>query len=171
METREIARVKPSASLKDILGIADANRGVDRKWKRHFHHLSELRERILEHRERMAKSAKEEQSTYSLHMADAGTDQYDCDFALSMVSADQNALYEIDEALNRIRNGSYGICELSGQPIEEERLEVLPWTRFSAAAQRELEENGAVEFVKFGKRRSASHQADADVEEEEDEDE
>jgi hypothetical protein len=57
---------------------------------------------------------------------------------------EQDALYEIDEALDRIRTGSYGICELTGKEIERQRLEAIPWTRFSADAEKTLESRGEV---------------------------
>jgi RNA polymerase-binding transcription factor DksA len=87
-------------------------------------------------------------------MADAGTDEFDRDFALSMISSDQNALYEIEAALNRIRSGTYGICELTGKAIEPERLAAIPWTRFSTEAQRELEASGSVARTRLAERGS-----------------
>jgi RNA polymerase-binding transcription factor DksA len=167
MEARQTPHVRTKTTLNDILGTATA-RPIDRRWKKHFELLTDLRDKILLHRNQMASSAREEQATFSLHMADAGTDQYDCDFALSMVSADQDTIYEIDAALRRIHSGTYGICEMSGQPIEEERLEALPWTRFSLLAQRELEEKGALKSVVFAKRSHLFEPSDsADAEEEE----
>ncbi|MBA4148412.1 MAG: TraR/DksA C4-type zinc finger protein [Verrucomicrobia bacterium] len=99
----------------------------------------------------MSADAKEEQPAYSEHMGDAGTDQYDQDFAFSMVSADQQAIYEIDQALGRIHDGTYGICELTGKPIEPERLEAIPWTRFRFDAQKEMEKDGNQARFKYGK--------------------
>ena len=52
-----------------------------------------------------------------MHQADAGSDVYDRDFALSLLSQEQDALYEIDQALKRIELGTYGICEMSGKSI------------------------------------------------------
>src|SRR5437667_415062 len=80
---------------------------------------------------------------FSTHMADAATDTYDRDFALSMLSCEQDSLYEIDEALDRIRDGTYGVCELTGKKIEPQRLEAIPWTRFTAEAEKQLEKQGA----------------------------
>src|SRR4029079_7974135 len=88
--------------------------------------------------------------TFGMHMADAGTDTYDRDWALGMLSSAQNSIYEIDEAMNRIRDGSYGICELTGKKIEAQRLQAIPWTRFSAEAERELEQNGSVRRAQLG---------------------
>ncbi len=93
----------------------------------------------------LAKDAKEEQPSFSRHMADAGTDSFDRDLALSLLSSQHEALYEIEEALERIRNGTYGICEVTGKPIEKERLKVEPWTRFSVAAKRQFERERNVE--------------------------
>src|SRR5437762_9368839 len=83
-------------------------------------------------------------ASYSLHMADSGTDNFDRDFALSLLSADQDAVYEIEEALKRIEKGTYGICELTGKQIPKTRLEAIPWTRFTVQAQAQLEREGAL---------------------------
>jgi RNA polymerase-binding transcription factor DksA len=85
-------------------------------------------------------------------MADAGTDHYDRDFALGMLSSEQDAVYEIEEALNRIRDGTYGVCELTGKRIPEARLEAIPWTRFTAEAEKELEKGGALKRARLGPR-------------------
>ncbi|HEY5812410.1 MAG TPA: TraR/DksA C4-type zinc finger protein, partial [Terrimicrobiaceae bacterium] len=72
-----------------------------------------------------------EASAFGMHQADAGSDAYDRDFALSLLSQEQDSLYEIDEALKRIENGTYGICEMSGKAIPHPRLEALPFTRYT----------------------------------------
>jgi hypothetical protein len=69
----------------------------------------------------LAKESAEEMANYSLHMADSGTDNFDRDFALSLLSSDQDAIYEIEEALKRIEKNTYGICELTGKPIPKAR--------------------------------------------------
>ncbi len=83
--------------------------------------------------------ACEEDPNYSLHMADAATDSFDRDLLLGLASFEQEGLYEIDAALKRIEDGTYGICELTGQPIGWQRLEAIPWTRFSLGAENQLE--------------------------------
>jgi DnaK suppressor protein len=143
-------RTHASATAKDILGI-DKTPAISSEWKTHYARLVQLREQMLSRKAHLVADAKEEQPVYGEHIGEAGTDQYDQDFALSMISADQQAIYEIDEALSRIRNGSYGTCELTGLPIEPERLEAIPWARFRVDAQRELERNGSVSLTKFGK--------------------
>lgn len=80
-----------------------------------------------------------EASAFGMHQADAGSDAYDRDFALSLLSQEHDSLYEIDEALKRIEDGTYGVCEMSGQPIPHARLEALPFTRFTVECQAQLE--------------------------------
>lgn len=80
-----------------------------------------------------------EASAFGMHQADAGSDAYDRDFALSLLSQEQDSLYEIDEALKRIENGTYGNCEISAKPIPQARLEALPFTRYTVECQAELE--------------------------------
>src|SRR5580704_8139187 len=86
-----------------------------------------------------ARAAGSEASAFGMHQADAGSDAYDRDFALSLLSQEQDALYEIDEALKRIEQGTYGICELCGKPILHARLEAIPFARFTVDCQSQLE--------------------------------
>lgn len=82
-----------------------------------------------------------EASAFGMHQADAGSDAYDRDFALSLLSQEQDALYEIDEAIKRVDNGTYGVCEMSGKNIPHARLEAIPFARFTVECQSELERN------------------------------
>ncbi|MDD5200983.1 MAG: TraR/DksA C4-type zinc finger protein [Terrimicrobiaceae bacterium] len=78
-------------------------------------------------------------SAFGMHQADAGSDAYDRDFALSLLSQEQDSLYEINEALKRIDAGNYGVCEMSGKQISKPRLEALPFTRYTIECQAEIE--------------------------------
>jgi RNA polymerase-binding transcription factor DksA len=127
----------------------------------------ELRVHILNRQGGLAKEALDQQPAFSSHMADAGTDTFDRDFALGMLSTEQDALYEIDEAINRIRNGTYGKCELTGKPIEAARLEAIPWTRFSAAAERQLEREGVVKKARLGPRETVAKTQATEADEDE----
>lgn len=80
-----------------------------------------------------------EASAFGMHQADAGSDAYDRDFALSLLSQEQDALYEIDQALKRLEQGTYGVCELCTKPIPHARLEAIPFTRFTVDCQSQLE--------------------------------
>ncbi len=142
---------KPKARTQDIVGQG-TERPINPKWRRHYERLVSLRDHMLREQTQLAKDAIEEQPTFSTHVADAGTDSYDRDLALSMLSSEQDAVYEIEEAMDRIRNGTYGKCELTGKPIEAARLEAIPWARFSAAAEKELERDGAVKRARLNPR-------------------
>jgi RNA polymerase-binding transcription factor DksA len=78
-------------------------------------------------------------SAFGMHQADAGSDAYDRDFALSLLGKEQDALYEINEALKRIETGTYGLCEGTGVQIPEERLEAMPFARYSVTYQEKIE--------------------------------
>ena len=80
-----------------------------------------------------------EVSAHGLHQADAGSDAYDRDFALNLLSQEQDALFEIDEALKRLAKGAYGVCEMSGKQIPKARLEARPFARFTVECQNEIE--------------------------------
>lgn len=71
--------------------------------------------------------------------ADAGSDAFEKDFALRLLSQEHDALSQIDHALKRIDAGVYGICELSGKPIPRERLEAIPFARYTVECQAQLE--------------------------------
>ena len=81
-----------------------------------------------------------EASAFGMHQADAGSDAYDRDFALSLLSKEQDALYEIEQALKRIEIGTYGICEMCDKPISQARLEAMPFARFTVECQSKLRE-------------------------------
>ena len=89
-----------------------------------------------------------EASAFGMHQADAGSDAYDRDFALSLLSQEQDALYEIDQALKRIEVGTYGVCEMSGKPIPRARLEAIPFARFTVQCQSQLEKQNKASRVR-----------------------
>ena len=123
---------------------------VKPEWAKYYDTLLGLRERLLRQMEGLAKESAEELPSYSLHMADSGTDNFDRDFALSLLSSDQDALYEIEEAIKRIEKSTYGICELTGKSIPRARLDAIPWTRFTVEAQAQLEREGALRQRRLG---------------------
>lgn len=74
-------------------------------------------------------------SGYALHMADLATDTYDREFSLDLVSNERELLYEIDEALKKIEEGNFGICEECKSPISITRLKAIPYTRLCLKCQ------------------------------------
>jgi RNA polymerase-binding transcription factor DksA len=147
-----------AASLADILGFnpkkqakldpAD-DRDIPEKYRRYYRLLVNLHNHLtavleLHSEATLKRSAKDDAgdlSSYGQHMADAGTDTFDRDFALSMVANEQDALSEIDAAIKRIRDGTYGICEHTQKAIPKDRLLAVPFTRYTAEAQKEIERN------------------------------
>lgn len=73
------------------------------------------------------------------HIAEQGSDTFDQSLALDLAATDRKLIKEIEDALKRIEDGTFGICELTGKPIKLERLEELPWARYSIDAARMLE--------------------------------
>ncbi len=73
------------------------------------------------------------------HMAEQGSDNFDQALSLDIAQVDRNLIREIDDALGRIENNSYGVCQITHKPISKERLDELPWTRFSIEGARERE--------------------------------
>ncbi len=76
---------------------------------------------------------------YSFHMADAGTDSMEREISFDIASKEGRLLREIDDALRRIYNGVYGVCEASGKQIARARLEALPWARYTVEEQENIE--------------------------------
>jgi len=146
-----------SATSAAILGrpVSKGGDGSDVKrikpeWNKYYQHLVDLRDQLRRQMDGLAQESAQELAGYSLHMADSGTDNFDRDFALSLLSSDQDAIYEIEEALKRIEKKTYGVCELTGKQIPKARLEAIPWTRFTVEAQAQLEKDGALKSRRLG---------------------
>lgn len=110
--------------------------------------LLDLRDNLVDQmngvaRETLRGSGEGSESGFGMHQADAGSDSYDRDFALNLLSQEQDALYEIDEALKRMEQGTYGICEESGEPIPEPRLEAMPFARLTVVCQERRDQQTA----------------------------
>ena len=127
-----------AATAADILAPAPKTPRIDPRWQKHFDYLNRLRESLAQQRSDQLSDANGSPS-FSDNPADRGTDEYDMGAALSLISSEQNALYEIDQAISRIRDGAYGICEATGKPIPPDRLDAIPWTRFTREVEEQLE--------------------------------
>ena len=181
VKKRASVRTKPHrpATSASILGFLPAKAKktapvgprpkIKPEWAKFYQNLLELRERLLSQMNGLAKESAEEMASYSLHMADSGTDNFDRDFALSLLSADQDAVYEIEEALKRIEKHTYGVCELTGKTIPKSRLAVIPWTRFTVEAQAQLEREGALRQRRLGALGTVDSAGATDTEPEEEE--
>jgi len=135
-----VAKTQPT-----ILGTNHKERRLDPFTRAQKEKLLQLRDAMVDSMAGVAqdtlrsRAEGSEASAFGMHQADAGSDAYDRDFALSLLSQEQDALYEIDQALKRIELGTYGICEMSGKPIPHTRLEAIPFARFTVECQSQLE--------------------------------
>ena len=148
-----------SASIADLLGgsnpfrkgstSGDESKEIPEKLRRYYHLLIAMREAIqkglaFHSEEALKKNGKDDAgdlSGYSQHLADAGSDTADRDFALSLISNEQEALKEISDAIVRMKMNTYGVCEITNKPIPHARLMAVPFTRYSLEGQKELERN------------------------------
>ena len=148
-----------TASISELLGgsnpfrkgegFVDESKQVPEKFRRYYRLLVDMRDALHKglafHSESaLKKSGKDDAgdlSGYSQHLADAGTDTADRDFALSLISNEQEALKEIADAIDRMKRGSYGTCEITSKPIPAARLIAVPFTRYSLEGQKDLERN------------------------------
>jgi RNA polymerase-binding transcription factor DksA len=148
----KIARRLPKTNLERtespaavLLGLNHREKKLDPFVRKQKQKLLQLRDAVVDsmagvaHGTLRSRAEGSEASAFGMHQADAGSDAYDRDFALSLLSQEQDALYEIDEALKRVELGTYGKCEMSGKPIPHARLEAIPFARFTVECQSQLE--------------------------------
>jgi RNA polymerase-binding transcription factor DksA len=135
--------VKAAELLRTAQAMAATPKRVPSRWRWHYRVLLSLQGRLLRERGELLRSAAEPVEPHSVDEADSATDEFDHDLALTQLSAGQDALYEVNEALSRILNGSYGLCEETGEVIPAARLRAIPWARFSIKVEDRLEKKGA----------------------------
>ena len=82
----------------------------------------------------------EEPKGYSQHQADEGTDDFDQRIAIELSTKEQGVLREVERALIKIEEGTYGICDISGEEIPKKRLEAIPYATMTVAAQEKHEQ-------------------------------
>ena len=149
-----VKKVAKKASKKDISSGTLSGKIAKNKYfsmkqlKEQLNRLLVLRERVTGeilsiNRDSLSQNERDPS------LSDQGTETFDREFALNQLSSEQDVLFEIDEAIRRIENGTYGICEMTNEPINIERLEALPYVRHSIKAQSELEK-GHRRFRPFG---------------------
>ena len=147
-------RARTSDSPTEIFRDNNKPRRLDPFTKAQKEKLLQLRDAMVDSMAGVAqdtlrsRAEGSEASAFGMHQADAGSDAYDRDFALSLLSQEQDALYEIDQALKRIELGTYGICEMSGKQIPRTRLEAIPFARFTVKCQSQLEKQNKASRVR-----------------------
>lgn len=145
-------KIKKGRRLSGALTIAQLAKGGARvkgnkylsvlqaKEQRDF--LLRLRERITGQINFLATdniNRSEKDNDISYRSEEQGTDNFDRDFALNRVSLDQDIVFEIDEALNRLILGTYGICDSCGRGIEKMRIKAVPYSRMCIACKSQNE--------------------------------
>ncbi|MDF7800952.1 TraR/DksA family transcriptional regulator [Pontiellaceae bacterium B1224] len=162
MPTKKTAKkTARKTTKKDVAPVAASSGGpLTGKVGRNKHFTAkQLREqlsRLLQLRERVSGEILSinrdslSQNDRDPSLSDQGTDTFDREFALNQLSNEQDVLFEIDEAIRRIEKGTYGICEMTEEPINIERLEALPYVRYSIKAQSDIEKGLGKTFRPFG---------------------
>ena len=100
---------------------------------------SEIRS-IAEEASKSPRDASGDLSAYTLHMADMSADTYDREVSMNIVSNEQEILYQIDDALKRLDDGSFGVCQQCSQPISMSRLKAVPYASLCISCQRSKEQ-------------------------------
>lgn len=153
VEEQQQQRVLGAATLADILGFNPmassaaklqpaSEKDVPAKYRKYYRLLAELRDHVkggLDAHSRDSLKTSPREAAGDIADSDADTSSFDHDFALSLVANEQEALSEINAAIQRMQNGTYGVCEITGKPISPERLEAVPFTRYSLEGQAEFE--------------------------------
>jgi RNA polymerase-binding transcription factor DksA len=125
------------ATAADILGSSRKAK-IPARWAQHYRQLCAERDRLIA-RDFSSDSA----SNVKLDdLTESASEESQRSLSLVAASSTQGLILEILEAIQRIERGNYGICEVTGEPIEEDRLEAIPWARYSMAGQNELEKSG-----------------------------
>jgi len=103
--------------------------------------LEDLRRSITQKLEGAAVEVKtpDQATGYSQHQADQGTDDFDRTISLELTNSEFNLLKQIDRALEKINEDTYGICDISGDEIPLKRLEAIPYATMTVQAQEKLE--------------------------------
>lgn len=157
---RRSQTVRRRSATAEILGFTNVAgpvgkaKPVPQKWRENYRNLLRLRADLRQQSGHLTELAREESPASSMHMADAASDSFDRDFALSLLSSEQDALQEIEAAIKRIEQDEYGRCEITGKPIPKARLDAVPWTRYTVAAARQLERDSTVSIAQFAPRGS-----------------
>ena len=154
-QTRPVAKkavkktVMPAPKpVAPVLAVAGARKLTSKEVREFKDFLLTLRERVSGEFSTLSRDNLEANQR-DASLSDQGTDTFDREMELNMMGGEQEVIFEIDAALRRIEKGTYGICELTGQPINFERLKALPYVRYTVRAQSELEK-GRARYRPFG---------------------
>jgi DnaK suppressor protein len=149
-----VAQKRKKTSREQVSTTRKKKRGLSAADAKHFRELllqkrREILKNVTEFEdEALRKSrldASGDLSCMPIHMADLGTDNYEQEFSLGLMDSERKLLREIDNALGRIEDKTYGICQGTGKLISRARLEAQPWARYCVEYARLLEQGLAEE--------------------------
>ncbi|MFZ0035518.1 MAG: TraR/DksA C4-type zinc finger protein [Sedimentisphaerales bacterium] len=138
-------KIIPTQPKESHLTAADIERFKQMLLEKRGEILANVNEMEDETLKKSRLDASGDLSSMPIHMADIGTDNYEQEFALGLVDSEMKLLKEIDDALQRIEQDAYGICEGTGKQIPKARLEAQPWARYCVEYARMLEQGLATE--------------------------
>jgi RNA polymerase-binding protein DksA len=107
---------------------------IDPRWKWHFRALMRLNGRLLGGHDERLKEVNQSLAESHKDPADVAADKSERDILFAELGMEENSIAEVEAALQRIRKGTYGICEATGKPISPDRLRAIPWTRYCREA-------------------------------------
>jgi RNA polymerase-binding protein DksA len=140
------AQVVEAPEPPSLAELRKAAAALSRKEKQHYRQLLlEKRAELLGDVTSLRDQALESGGNLSnmpLHMADVGSDQYEQEAMLGLVESERKLLREIDDALLRLENGTFGVCMETGKPIDKPRLDIKPWAKYCIEVVREREKQG-----------------------------
>ena len=102
--------------------------------------LAEEIRAIAQETSKSPRDASGDLSGYTLHMADMAADTYERELSMNIVSSEQELLYQVDDALRRLDDGSFGLCQQCSQPITMSRLKAVPYASLCISCQRVKEQ-------------------------------
>ncbi len=135
-----IKKISSTRTKKSHLTTADIERFKQMLLEKRREILVNVNEMEDETLKKSRLDAAGDLSSMPIHMADIGTDNYEQEFALGLMDSERKLLREIDNALQRIEQGTYGICEGTGKQIPKARLKAQPWARYCVEYARMLEQ-------------------------------
>ncbi len=167
---KAVPRKRGAVSLDDLFGynpfaknsVSAEEKQIPSKWRKYYKKLIALKTALQREIDEQSQTAlrrknddrnSEVSASYSQHTADIDNEAFTRDCALSLLATKQQELAEINIAIERMKKGTYGICEITGKPIPAERLRDVPFTRFSI--------EGKIEAEKQRKATARRHQANA----------
>ncbi len=140
------AKKKKKKSVLDNVTSRRTKTPLTKSQLEHYRHILLVKRAELlgdmRHLEKEAMRNEAGEANASVHLDEQGSESYEQSLNLNLAASDRELINEIDDALKRITDRTYGLCELTHEPIKKIRLDELPWARYTIQAARELDQRG-----------------------------